>query len=353
MTDQLPIGINKDGKVLIDMERSPNCHIALMGRSGSGKSVAGQKIIKNIIADGTSPIIVFDVHRLFSNENIFPKFRQEIIEESNEINVYTTGIKLPLFTPLKHSDGNMDDLFEVATYISDIFSSAMKLGYRQRECLFEAVEFVAGTSGYEKCGIAALGKALNMVDDEKAGVVHDRLAYLFRRNIFRDGDIFIENKKINILRLSNFAESAQAMIVEIVLAYLWRLANAGAFLENGLCLFLDECQNLNWGKNGIISKIMSEGRKLRVQLIFITQSVGLNGKNDMTRCLLQTGNQLYFSPPENEISTVAKLISVKRQNFWQMQLKSLEVGECVVNGPVTVNGVSHSGALKIKIKDEY
>lgn len=353
MTDKLSIGIHKDGGVAIDLARSPNCHIAIMGRSGAGKSVGGQKIIKNIVADETCPVIVFDVHRLFGAENIFPEFKEEIAKKSTEINVYASGIRLPLFTSLKYNDESIEDLFEVASSISDIFSRVLKLGYRQRECLFDAVEFVAETNGYEKQGIAALGKALDMADDERSGVIHDRMAYLFRKNIFRDGNIFIEDKKINVIRLSNLVESAQVMVVEVVLAYLWRLANAGAFLENGICLFLDECQNLDWGKNGIISKIMSEGRKLRMQLILITQSVGLNGKNDMTRCLLQSGNQLYFSPPENEISTIAKLISAKRQNFWQMQLKSLEVGECVVNGPTIINNVPHSGALKIKIKDEY
>ena len=349
MCSLIEIGIHTDGKVMLDMDKSSNPHIAISGRSGAGKSVAGQKIIRNIAVNGASPIIVFDMHRLFSDENIFPEYRNDIKEKSHDIKADSAGISIPLFSPLMYTDGKAEDMLDVITSITNVLSSAIRLGARQREYLFEAVDFVAEEKLYEKYGITALDRALNMVNDEKAAAIQDKLRYIFKKNIFHNGPNFIEDHKINILRLSKFSEPTQALIVEIILAYIWRLANTGVFRENGLCLFLDECQNLNWGKTGIISTILSEGRKLGLQLVLITQALGGSSKADLTRCLLQAGNQLFFSPPENEIAMVGRLIGEKRQAYWQMRLKTLKVGECVVNGSLIINEAAYNGALKIKI----
>lgn len=347
--DPINIGMHKDGTVKLDMERASNRHIAIVGRSGSGKSVAGQKILKSILQTSSGAIVVFDLHHLFGYENIFPPFLEEIKKASNEIDAYSAGIPLPLFSPLKLMDGKMEDMLDVTTSISDILSSALKLGSRQKERLYDAVEFVAETDSYRKYGIAALGRALEMADDDKAAVVREKLYYILKRNVFVNGDGFLQNKKINVVRLSKFSESVQLSVVEIVLSYIWRLANSGAFLQTGLCLFLDECQNLNWNGTGIVSTILSEGRKLGIQLILITPTLGGRGKVDMTRFLLQAQNQLYFSPPENEALKAANLIGAKRSAYWQMQLKSLEVGECVVNGSLIINRSAFKGAVKIRI----
>lgn len=349
MIDFLEVGIHKDGYVMLDMKKSSNRHIAIVGRSGSGKSVAGQKIIRDIAANDDCSVVVFDTHQLFSEENIFPEFRENIKKMSNDVNVNSEGITLPLFTPLQHKDGKTEDQLDVTTAITDVLSSTMKLGVRQKEYLYEAVDFVAESKTYAVHGIAALDKALALMDDQNAVAVQGKLRYILKKNIFRDGAVFIQDEKINILRLSSFSESTQSLIVEIVLNYVWRMANAGIFMEKNICLFLDECQNLNWGKTGIIGTILSEGRKLGLQLILITQTLGGNSKSDIMRGLLQTGSQLYFSPPENETSMIARIIESRRAIQRQMILKTLEVGECVVNGSLMVNNVPYTGALKIKI----
>lgn len=345
----IEIGGHTDGMVTLDMSVASNPHIAIFGRSGSGKSVAGQKLIRNIVRDGMYSIVVFDVHHLFADENIFPGYKDDIKKAAVEIDAYSQGICLPLFTPLKHSDGRLEDPLDIITSITGVFSDAMRLGGRQKDCLYEAAEFVAERNSYAEYGIAALDKALDIVNDDRAAVIQDRMRYIFKKNTFRDGSICIKEKKINVFRLSKFPESTQSLIVEIVLTYIWRLANTGAFLKNGLCLFVDECQNLNWAKTGIISTILSEGRKLGLQLILITQSLGGNSRADIRRCLLQAGTQLYFSPPEDETVLVAKLIGAKRSIYWQMRLKTLAVGECVINGSLLINRVPYQGAIKVKI----
>lgn len=349
VNERIEIGAHKDGGVSLDMKKASNRHIAIFGRSGSGKSVAGQKIIRNIIANEGCPIVVFDMHQLFDENNIFPDYRSDIREKSHAIDVYSDGISIPLFDPLKYTDGEVEDRLDVTSAIVGVLSSALKLGSRQNACLYEAIDFISESNLYAQYGITALEKALSMVDDGKAVAVEEKLRYVLKRNVFRDGGIFLEDKKINILRISKFPETVQSLIVEIVLHYIWRLANTGKFLETGVCLFLDECQNLNWGKTGIISEIFSEGRKFGIQLIFITQTLGASSKSDRTRSLLQAGHQLYFSPAENENAIIAKMIGGERHIHWQMRLKSLGIGECIANGALLVNGVPYAGAVKIKI----
>lgn len=349
MVNTIRIGMHKDGIAAIDLKRASNRHIMIVGRSGTGKSVAGQKIIRHLVTAGKSPVIVFDIHNLFQDENIFPEWRRDIKKLSNEIDVHSLGISVPLFTPLKDRDGKKEESQDIIMSIADVLSNSLKLGGRQKNCLVEAIEFVDEKSLFPEQGIRALDMALSMVGDMRALDIQNKLRCIFQKNVFHDGQLFIEDKKINILRLSKFSESTQMLIVEIMLTYIWRLANTGIFVEKGLCLFLDECQNFNWHNNGIIRIILSEGRRFGLQLILITQAIGRSQRDNMAHSLLQAENKLYFSPSENEIPSIAKLIGRQRTAYWEMQLKSLEVGECIAAGTLTINGASYEKPIKIKI----
>lgn len=341
------LGKSKEGNVILDFGKTANRHIAIVGGTGRGKSVAGQKCVKDITANGQTSV-VFDFHNLFSTENIFPEYRDEIVKMTHEVNVYANGISLPIFTPLPRVNGSTEDMLDVTTAIADVFCNTLSLGARQRECLIDAVTYVGEENMYATHGIQAVGRALEMADDERAAAIYTRLRYAFKRNLFVDGPLFIEPGKINVLRLSSLSDSVQILTIEIVLNYFWRLANAGAFMEKGLCLFLDECQNLKWGKGGIMQLIMTEGRRLGLQLVMVTQSVR-NARSVMANGMLQAATQMYFAPPSQEVVTIAKLIAAKNTMFWQMKLKSLCVGECVATGVFQINGSQYAGAVKLQI----
>ncbi len=344
----IKIGGSKNGDVSFDMARSGNRHIAICGKSGSGKSVAGQKIIKSIIESGGTAV-VFDMHWLFDPDHIFVPIRADIEKMMNETDAFSSGISFPLFTPLRYADGTMEDELDVVTSITDILTGSMKLKCRQKEDLFRALQYVAEENVYGNQGIAALNEALYMVDSEVAANVQDKMRYILNKNVLRDGTGFIEENRINVLRLSKFTETTQALIAEILLTYIWRLANTGIFLKEGLYLFCDECQNLNLGRSGIIDTILAEGRKLGLHLILITQSLGGSCRTRVAQCLLQTGQQLYFMPSEGEASIIAKMIHAARYKDWQMVLKTLKVGECVAVGSLSVDETAYNRPLKINI----
>lgn len=346
MKKYIKLGENQGQNVAVDLERSTNRHIALVGKSGAGKSVAGQKIISNLIKAGGT-VLVLDLHALFAPENIFPEVAEVIGASMHEIDAYGAGISIPLFSPLRYPDGQEEDKSDIAAAVSGIFSGALNLKCRQREELYRAVRFIVDRGLYQKQGIAAFEDALMLIDSDIAANVQDKLRKIINRNVFRDGESFLRRNKINVIRLNQFDFLTQSLIAEIVLNYLWRVANSGEFRELDLYVFCDECQNLNFGKNGVMRAMISEGRKLGLNLILITQSIGGSIRNSMAQGLLQTGMQMYFEPSGCEAVEIAKLLGGARYRDWQMLLKTLNVGECVAVGALAINEQPISRPLRI------
>ena len=59
--------------------------------------------------------------------------------------------------------------------------------------------------------------------------------------------------------------------MEIMSAILWKYASKEKFVDNGVYLAFDECQNLAHGKNSMIAKILREGRRFNLNLLLSTQ----------------------------------------------------------------------------------
>lgn len=336
MKKYLKIGKHQTQNVAIDLGRSTNHHIALVGKSGAGKSVAGQKIIKNII-DAGGTVIVIDMHSLFAPENIFPEIAETLGASTYNIDTYSTGIGVQLFSPLTYPNGQKEDDSDIAASVAGIFSGALNLKCRQKEELYRAVKFMVDRHLYAEQGIAAMEDALTLINSEVAANVQDKLRKIISHNVFRDGDSLIIPNKVNVVRLSQFDFSSQVLIAELLLNYLWRVAGSGVFRESSLFVFCDECQNLNIGKTGVLRAMLSEGRKLGINLILITQSIGGGIRSGIAQSLLQTGVQLYFEPSGSEVVDIAKLVGGARYRDWEVILKTLSVGECVAVGALSIN----------------
>lgn len=347
MNPEIRIGQCESGEITFKVAESMNRHIAIFGKSGSGKSVAGQKIIKSIVQGGGT-VVAFDMHWLLDTENILPSIREEFLRMVHEIDVYKDGISCPLFLPFIFADGTVESSMDAVNAVSDVLSAAMNLKCRQRAELLRALRYVADEKIYAEVGIAALEEGLYLADSEIAANVHEKLRQILDYNVFHDGLGFIEDNHLNVIRLSKFAGATQTLITEILLSYIWRLANTGIFVEQGLYLFIDECQNIDFGKNSMTTTIMAEGRKFGVHLILITQSVNA-GKGQMAHCMLQAGQQLFFAPASSDVMAIAKFIGGARFRDWQMILNTLKIGECVATGALAINQIPLKRPIKLRI----
>lgn len=338
------LGITEGCYIDLDLSKAVNGHFLITGTSGAGKSCAGQLLIRNLTEAGYTTIVL-DQHRLFCPENIWQPLRNDIFVLSDEVDALNKGIPVPLFSAMQLPGGYQESNEDVAYALTGIFKQALRLGGKQAADLRRGILHMVSEGTYHTDGIAGLKDILQFVDSSSAVRVEDKLQPIFNHNIFIDGN-FIKNGKINIVRLSDFDLDTQGIISEILLSYLWRKAQAGAFIEAPVWVYCDECQNLNLGVTGVLPKILSEGRKLGLNLILITQRI----EDPKFKSFTQAGTQLYFKPALSDANKIAKRLSSSRYADTAMSLATLRVGECIATGALMKGKLPIKRPLKIKIE---
>lgn len=325
---KLNLGKHETQEVIFDRRLSNNGHIVIFGETGSGKTTEAVKLMLGMAGSGMT-VLAFDVNNIFAEAQIHPFYRKAFFERLDVVEAYDDGIKIPLFKPAKFSDGTVEKAVDVIDGITDAFAKSFKFGVQQKAVLRSAVASASGKR-YEKDGIAAIGTALDEFNAVKATEVHERIRQVTDHNCFVHGELFLRSGKINLIRLSKFSEDTQRVIVEILCSFLWKMAAKEKFQKEGLYLAIDECQNMDLGKNGIIGKMLVEGRKFNLNLLLSTQV--MNKGDGITKLLTQASLLLHFRPARSEINTVAKLISPGNELPWRRLLLDLKKGEFVACG---------------------
>lgn len=339
---KINIGYIDDSKepVVLDTEKALNPHILCIGASGSGKTVEAQYIISDIVRKGGT-VLAVSAHSSLSANQIFEGCAEDFEKYGNHIYASETGIPCPLFTPLVYPDGAKEAEADMTGAITDIICRALKLGNKERILLRRAVECVAREGTYQRDGFRAIGDVLLMQGKSREAELYERLRPLFSHNIFTSAGDCIEKGRMNIIHLDRLDLEMQNAVTEILLAYIWRLGNASQFegKENGLYLFLDECQNVNTRADGALASMLSEGRKMGIGLILATQMILQGGTNSVQKRLTQCGTILIFKPAADGIAQTAKIIDPTGGKQWYEKLRALEPGEFVVCGNFVAAGI--------------
>lgn len=342
--EKINLGLSDGFEIGIDLRKAVNKHFLITGISGAGKSCAGQSLIRYISESGGT-VIILDQHRLFSKENVWGPLQNDISILSEEVDALNKGIPLPLFSALELPGGYQETDEDVAYALAGIFKQALRLGDKQAADLRRGLLYMIQEDMYPDCGIAGLKESLQFIDSTSVVRVEDKLRSIFNHNVFKNGN-FIKTGKINIVRLSDFDIDTQGVISEVILNYLWRKAQTGAFLSAPVWVYCDECQNLNLGATGVIPKILSEGRKLGLNLILITQRI----EDSKFKSFTQAGTQLYFKPALSDANKIAKRLSSSRYADTAMTLQTLHIGECIATGALMKGELAINRPLRIKIE---
>lgn len=345
------LGMYEGQKVYHNMRESMSGHIVITGKSGSGKTVKAQQLIMETVTNNCT-VLTFDFHGVLVDDEIFPPLRQKFSNYVNSIDVYEDGIKCNLLTPIENLEGKIEKAIDVIASITDIFSKYFRFGSNQRSVLYNALKFVADEKMYDKNGIQSLGEALSCIHSKTAFSISERVECLTSHNLFRPGEFFLKENKINILRLNGFDDEMQKFATEMVLRYVWRLALAGQFKKRNVCIFVDEVSNFSKG-DSVLKKLLTEGRKLGVHLILATQH--LDGLGKLGHELLQADMILYFKPDDAQIRAVAKLIHGQNIDRCSMVLSNLSQGEFIAVGKKVINDKEINYPLKVnsyESKDE-
>ncbi|WP_343377310.1 hypothetical protein, partial [Ligaoa zhengdingensis] len=88
------------------------------------------------------------------------------------------------------------------------------------------------------------------------------------------------------------------------------------------------------------AKILTEGRKFGLSGWYATQFMKPQLSDDEIQRLQQAGQKLYFCPPDDGVTMVAKNIDINAQGAkeWAERLKKLKKGECVTCGSMVRGG---------------
>jgi len=339
------LGKNNRLNVYFNLEATLNKHIIIFGKTGSGKSVQAQNIVLDIARNGGT-VVVLDVHSVFSKEHIFHVYREELEMYLHEINVYDDGICCDFFAPVMFADGTFEKTCDTAGAVVDILARTTNMGIKQKSILRRAVEEVIDKGLFKAHGIKALDRQLTHDGTYAEKCVRDKIYPFIIHNIFRSGNSFIKQGKVNVVRLEKFNLSTQEIIAELVLSYLWRMASVSSFKENGLFVFVDEFHNLISGKKCALKQIIAEGRKFNLNLILATQQFPSSIQHT-AQDFMQSGLILLFKPCSDQIDMVAKFIDFDNKKEWRKILKSLKQGEFIAVGELVLNNFQCIKPLKI------
>lgn len=335
------------GKMVTTNDRSlKNRHICVTGSSGSGKSVECQKLICSGVEHGAT-IIAIDMYGTLTDDQIFWKYKPAFYKYLNEIDAHKNGIPCDLFTCITYPDRTIERPIDAVGGIADIIANAIRAGSIQRTEIRKAVQYVYDSGAYKEKGFNAMDEALHNIGSKTAEALREKLYLLTTHNVFIHGNKLFEEQKINVFRLSHFNRKAQQLIAEMLLSYIWRLANADQFKQHEIYVFIDECQNMPSGKDDALAQILSEGRKFGINLILATQMLLQGTTSAVQQRITQCGLMLYFKPTGNSVRMISKIINPMAVNEWSGLLKTLEIGEFIADGSFIVDGRVKNGALKI------
>ncbi len=335
---RVEIGRSLEGHpVLLDEDNAINKHTAIIGASGSGKTVEAQFILKQVsVQMGT--VVALNFHGALDSDQVFPAFREDFDRLAVRYNAHDEGLPMDLFEPLVHSDGSGEDQVDTINAATDVLCRAAKLGLKHRGILRTAIEQAWQRNLSVTC--EEVGKSLKGSSTKDISEVYERLHFLFERNIFTKGQEVFTAGRINIIDLCKFDPGIQQILQEIILSQIWRLANAGRFKESPIYLFVDEIQNAASGVESALASLIAEGRKMGVNLILATQLVLQNTDKSVQQRLPQCGLLLFSRPVANRMKQTARMINPGDIDAWVIRLRNLKVGQFVAVGNFKIKGVS-------------
>lgn len=328
---KLKLGKKAEQDVYFQTDTAFNCHISLIGKSGSGKTAEAQKIMIEIAEQGGT-VIALDLHQTLAPDKIFAPYRADFEKLLSSVDVYNKGFACEMFTPIKYADGSVEKSVDTVEAVLEMLSGTLHLGCNQQAALRAAVEYVMYEGFFATEGIAALGNALANIETKPAISVREKLYPIFSHNIFRNGKLPLVPRKINVLRLSKFSLGTQELVAELILSQIWRLAQSGAFMESRLFIFIDECQNLPAGEKNVLPKIITEGRQHGLNVILATQQLLPKSKSKVQQVIGQCDLKLFFQPDASQAKEVASKLDLCRTNEWILVLRNLKRGEFVAQG---------------------
>ena len=321
----LTLGYRSDGRV-ITTSGAENPHIFIDGISGSGKSFALKRLAEEAVHQGTL-VIAFDYtgdYAEYLPSDALRCQRMDIIGGELRIN------------PLSPTSGTLAVVR--AQRLVNLLLAASRLG--NQTCLDLSGAIIRYLeSGPKTPNIIGLVEYI-----ENAGSITKGMESALKRlkslsYLITNGPEEI-NVNLNSPRLLIFeftqveSDWIRRLMVEVLLRVIWD-SRTSIPVNNPppLVLLLDECQNLNWQRDGMPVRILREGRKFNIGGWFASQWV----ENERAKTALREASvQMHFRQDQDTATKLARTLAVrdlkKRERYVQL-ICSLRRGDFLTGNP--------------------
>ena len=303
---------------IIEKLKEGNASIFICGKSGTGKTtLSSDTIIRNLLESGVRIVVMDHRHAVSLPADLEPYVHRQDVSQK--------PIKLHLF-------GTSANPADAAASFVDTVASVIRLSDGQKPLLISLLEKALRDSPASDEALERLHLEVQNSRSLAAPGLEKALTPLWGQKFFENGDFEIFSG-ITLLELGSFPPSTQHIVEEVVFAALLREATHEDFPPT--FLYLDELSNFPLHQTSALGKILNEGRKYGLYCLLVAQSIR-NFKAEQRILLQQCKYVMYFQPADDEIRMCARLISSSGGTKLTSMLKSLQVGEFLVSGPVYV-----------------
>ena len=303
---------------IIEKLKEGNASIFICGKSGTGKTTLSSNITRNLLeAAGVRIVVIDHRHAVSLPADLEPYVHRQDVSQK--------PIKLHLF-------GTSANPADAAASFVDTVASVIRLSDGQKPLLISLLEKSLRDSPASDEALERLHLEVQNSRSLAAPGLEKALTPLWGQKFFENGDFEIFSG-ITLLELGSFPPSTQHIVEEVVFAALLREATHEDFPPT--FLYLDELSNFPLHQTSALGKILNEGRKYGLYCLLVAQSIR-NFKAEQRILLQQCKYAMYFQSADDEIRMCARLISSSGGTKLTSMLKSLQVGEFLVSGPVYV-----------------
>lgn len=302
---------------IIEKLKEGNASIFICGKSGTGKTTLSSNITRNLLEAGVRIVVIDHRHAVSLPADLEPYVHRQDVSQK--------PIKLHLF-------GTSANPADAAASFVDTVASVIRLSDGQKPLLISLLEKSLRDSPASDEALERLHLEVQNSRSLAAPGLEKALTPLWGQKFFENGDFEIFSG-ITLLELGSFPPSTQHIVEEVVFAALLREATHEDFPPT--FLYLDELSNFPLHQTSALGKILNEGRKYGLYCMLVTQSIR-NFKAEQRILLQQCKYTMYFQPADDEVRMCSRFISSSGGTKLTSMLKSLQVGEFLVSGPVYV-----------------
>lgn len=325
MTDlHLTLGRTRAGAPVI-WSGADNPHIAVSGRSGSGKSYFLKGLLEQA-AQQKATCLVLD----YSGD--FPGYRPPEGISFRRLDVSHPDFR---FNPLAHGDNGSPQV--AAQRLLTAIHNVSRIGARASLSLqTAALEYLEAAAHPSLRGLADFARQKERPNAGLAAALEplDLLAALVRCGE-EPISLDLSAPGITVVGFGQIVNAkVRSLLVELILGTIWTQRISRSNWPHPLILLLDEGQNLNWAQDSMAVRILREGRKYGLVGWFSSQYIT---QKTAAAALGQAALQAYFRPDDANIPHLARSFSQAGAGSaaqWSQLIRNLKVGQFLLsNGP--------------------